>query len=663
MRTLSATLLAAMAERVRRPALTLTVERRFGGVALLDWTLLGQGHEAPGPVALAQLTNGAIVRARIVPGTGQVFVQSIPSPGAGAPWTRWPVVLRAGGDGAARAIALWTTSGGVAAVRALADGRVIVAESIDGGTTWSGAVTLATTAPPPAAVAGAAKPDGTTLVIWDTGSSLRYRVRTGGVWGAEGEAASLGGACTGLAAHHRDDFAVLVAGRDAAGDSYLWQAFYGDGGPYPAGTWSGLDPILPAGAGSAVQYADPTLAFADTYRFFYREASTNTPPRQRVYWSHHQPGEDIVSGWWRDPAPFAADTPYGPALAYTTGDHAYLAMYNAVWRAAIVPEIHDLSADLRRVVASYRLFGGWATIDLANDGGRYPHPDAAAGAPVAIGAQLALSLGYQTAAGAETSAFPPLWVTATEYRSDRPNRADFVLTAEDAWWILGRWTARRSFAWAVGERNVYQLLAFLFARAGLPFTTENASADLADLAPAFTIHPGDTGMQVARRLLALVPDYLRMRATGAVAGDLAPAGSPLAAWGAGVPLLAARFRSAVRHFNQIQLYGDGVTGEAFDFAEIGRVINRLHQVHDRNVTTIDLAASRAAAYLRDETLQATTDTITIPVHPGLEILDPVAVTDARAGLTDAPRRVLGLALTYDPARGRYDEEITLGQGE
>jgi hypothetical protein len=53
--------------------------------------------------------------------------------------------------------------------------------------------------------------------------------------------------------------------------------------------------------------------------------------------------------------------------------------------------------------------------------------------------------------------------------------------------------------------------------------------------------------------------------------------------------------------------------------------------------------------------------ITVPVNCGQELYDVVSVTDARAGLDTAPRRVAGISLRYSRAdKAVYRMRLRLG---
>jgi len=72
-------------------------------------------------------------------------------------------------------------------------------------------------------------------------------------------------------------------------------------------------------------------------------------------------------------------------------------------------------------------------------------------------------------------------------------------------------------------------------------------------------------------------------------------------------------------------------------------------VSDLNLTTVAEAEDRAQALLRQAAVSSPAGEIVVPVNCGQELYDVVSVTDARAGLAAAPRRVSGMSLRYSRA--------------
>ena len=101
--------------------------------------------------------------------------------------------------------------------------------------------------------------------------------------------------------------------------------------------------------------------------------------------------------------------------------------------------------------------------------------------------------------------------------------------------------------------------------------------------------------------------------------------------------------------------------ESFDWPEINDNFDRLVQVHDLNLDSLSKVQQRAEAELRQAQIAATGGEITVPLNCGQELYDVVDITDARAGLNQAKRRVLGLTWHYLPARGLYEQRLLLGE--
>ncbi|HEU5320421.1 MAG TPA: hypothetical protein VFX28_06445, partial [Methylomirabilota bacterium] len=275
------------------------------------------------------------------------------------------------------------------------------------------------------------------------------------------------------------------------------------------------------------------------------------------------------------------------------------------------------------------------------------------------GSEVRVSPGYVTSSGAQVSVGPAYWVDGVELTSGG-GEAAAVVHASDAWGLLGAWRARRQYVWSAGARNVFGILQFLFARAGLELSSLGASSESANLYPAFTVHPDDSGLVAARRLLAMLPDVVFFR------GEFGFLKEPLAteaaayAYGTDHELLRGRYEAEAMAANRAQVFGSGVFSERLDWPSVEGVYDRLEQVLDVNVTTAAQADDRGDAVLRKAALEASDGEIAVPVNCGQELYDVIEVTDALAGLSAAKRRVLGLELRYSVASGAYEQRLRLG---
>jgi hypothetical protein len=208
---------------------------------------------------------------------------------------------------------------------------------------------------------------------------------------------------------------------------------------------------------------------------------------------------------------------------------------------------------------------------------------------------------------------------------------------------------------------VFGILQFLFARAGLEFSSVGGSSESANLYPAFTVHPGESGLTAVRRLLALLPDVIYLRGEFGFLKE--PLASEAVAYSYGVDhaLLRGRYVASVAETNRAQVFGDGVFAERLDWPGVEAAYDRLAQVHDLNLTTVAQAEDRGDAVLRKAALTAEDGEIAAPVNCGQELYDVVEVTDAGAGLSAAKRRVLGIELRYATgASPAYEQRLGLG---
>jgi hypothetical protein len=327
-----------------------------------------------------------------------------------------------------------------------------------------------------------------------------------------------------------------------------------------------------------------------------------------------------------------------------------------VWSASLAGTALDVTADVLEASIDDRPLDGRCRIVLRNDGGRY----FTLPAQIKTGAELRVSPGYVTSSGPQVSDGPAYWIDGIERRS-AGGEATLVLGARDGWSLLAEWRARRQYAWAVGERNVFGILQFLFSRAGLEFSSSGSSATAANLYPAFTVHPGDSGLTAVRRLLEMAPDVIFLRGEFAFLTEPPASEATDYAYGVDHSLLAGRYSDERAAFNRAQVLGNAVFGERFDWAGVQSVYDDLRQTHDRNLTSVALAESRADAILRESVLGAMSGEIVVPVNCGQELYDVIEVTDAGAGLSAARRRVAGIALRYaTEERPVYQQRIALG---
>jgi hypothetical protein len=121
-----------------------------------------------------------------------------------------------------------------------------------------------------------------------------------------------------------------------------------------------------------------------------------------------------------------------------------------------------------------------------------------------------------------------------------------------------------------------------------------------------------------------------------------------------------RAASGGRAPSRVQVVGTGVLADAFDWTRIDFLTDHLEQRRDGGLTSGGQAGDRAAALLRKEGALAAHSEVLAPVNCGQELYDLVSVTEPRAGLNGAVRRVAGWRIVYERhRRGRYEQTLAL----
>lgn len=658
MRNLDSALLAAQKSSSAVPYVQVQIRGQIGGVARLSWERLYSGTEADYFHAVTMPGDGSLIRARVDPSTAQLLIQRVASPGPGSNFASWSALASVSLNAA---IALASSGASVLLFYVNTDGVTVkVRASSDYGQSFGTAVTVATASGAVTALAGELKSNGTALVFYSVGGVVFRVKRSGGSWGAATAWSNSVAGVTGLACYYDLDFDVVVTGTDSNGAAKVWTAVYGDGFNQPLDTWSALAELTRADAGSNVTFRAPCLHRADLLRLFFVEKYTGSQAYARPVWTHVSIFGDFAANAWREPVPFDTSAEYGMAMTHSPS-YAWLSSPAGVWRAPLSAAALDVSEDVLELREDVAPFDGLVRIVLRNDDGRYSDLTAGANSVVGLSAQVNVSPGFVTSQGICVSIGPRYWLEGWEYDC-RDGASTFTLLARDGWWLLRHWRARRQYAWNAGDSNVFQILSFIFARAGLESGSLSSSPALTSLKPSFAIHPGEDGLTSVRRLLGMVPDVVRM--TGETALILNPLAGDAStyAYGTGHAVLSGRYGVPDREVNRVQVFGRGVMVDAFDWPSVNVTYDRLLQVQDLNLTTAADAQSRSDALLREATMASRAEEIVVPANCGQELYDVVTVTDARAGLNAASRRVTGLSLRYSrsSADPTYAMRLRLG---
>jgi hypothetical protein len=630
------------------------LEDMDGRLPRLRFSRVYTGSEAANYAAVAVAGDGSLIRARIDAGT--LYTQCVTSPGAGSTFTSW---TSQGSVSTSGAVALAVHSSDVYLFFVHADTlQVQVRVSTDNGATYGGATTIATAASAVTYLAAAVNGSGDRVVFWTVGAAVWRSRYTAGAWGAATAWTKTVASLTGIAATWAADFYLVITGTESTTtDAKCWAIIFGDGIDLAANTWGSFVTIASAVSGSTISFHQPALVVAGSaYRAWFIEKRTGSVASRRLQRAALDGLDAFSDDRWREPEAFgyAPANDFGVAAAFASSK-AWLSTPAGVWLATIdsIPDL-DASADVLAVDVRTEEYGADVQLTLRNEDGRYTSH-----AAVARGMRLALAPGHKTSAGAETAAAWWYWVEAVELVTGP--RPVVVLHCRDAWNRLERWRARRTFAWSA--TTVSTILHALLAKAGLRLSSDDASSAIGSLTPSFTLHPGESGLTAVRRLLAMVPDELRMDQATARIIEPETGDATDYAYGAGHAIVGGRYRDPGSAVNRARVVGaSNVVDDAYDQDEIDAVGERTALAVDANLSSGTLVTNRAAYLLRDAEVRERRDELqTFGVNCGQELYDVVEVTDAQAGLSAAKRRVLGLRWRYETSpRPRYDMTLYLG---
>jgi hypothetical protein len=665
MRQLSSTLLAAQEQATHVPYVKVEASNKHTGVVNLRWLRLYAGSEDDYYHALTMPGDGSLIRVRVTPPSDsrKLYRQRVANPSPQSDFSQWvytnqyDVVIVAGCSLGAEVSIFWIKS----------DRKLYQLKSTDYGANWGSPQLLTYT--PTTAINGIAayyKPSGDIGLFFADQATLYVMKRIDGSWGDKVAWDKSTGDLSGVATVYDGDWNLFVTGKDSDDNFKLWSLVYGDGGNVAAGTWSGLKEFASAPSDGSFEYRTAFMDKPDVHRCFFVEKFSGNKSYDRPCWSHSVPETKFIDNLWHEPIPFNLSCQYGLAIAHHS-DYCWLSTPYGVWRAKLTPQSLDLTADvlsLRQELTSTR---GSLTVELRNDDGRYAAPGEEDLSVLDIGCQVEFSPGYVTTQGNETSSGLAFTLDSYEHVS-AGGKASLMLYASDGWSLIENWRARHQFRWnkQSEEMSVKQLLAFVLARVGLKLEVKSQSSVLTGYYPDFTINPNNTGDTLISRLLSFVPDVLFIEgSTVYVVNPLSSDGSDYP-YGSSHPIVEGRYRAEAWGLNRIQVEGydpaqdEAIVADSFAWEQIDQLYDRLRQVEDKNLDTVAKAEQRGEAYLRQAEIESVNGSILTPVNCGQQIYDVIDITDSRAGLEAAKRRVIALTLVYNPRRGEYQQRLLLG---
>lgn len=667
MRTLTSTLTAAQKSPSRTPVIKLEAHNKIAGVERLNFTRLYTGTETESHHGAAIAGNGSLCRAKLQSGT--IRLQTVTTPGPGSTFTTWTD----SGYATTYPFAMSSWSGEVAIFYIKTPGAEIRRLlSIDNGSSYADELIKTT----PVALSGtsrvaAAFGQGDNVMVFfitGTNSYVYWTSWDGAAWTAWQYAPVTGAAgVSEIAACGRNDYSLFplaLVGWDTASVNKLWTSQFDYAG-------TALNPaieVVTSPYGSSYTFKEPYLIETDGKpRLWFVEQYAGVTAYERVFHTFTLPyDEDTNMLITAEPEPFNDTCSYGLAPAVAT-DYVWLCRNGGIWRAPLTLAPVNLSADILKLKADEDTHSGEIVVELRNDDGRYATPGTGALAALHLGSELRLALGYYSAAGGSEYSWANYYQVEEIAYLSAGGKATVQLTGRLAKDRLEKWTARRMYRWngpACPAAPAYDILIQIFARCGLQLDVLSVSATAANFCPDFTIYPGQSGASAAGQILKMLPDVVRSKLEKCEMLNPQASDASTYAYGVAHAIFEARYAEKADQVNRVRAEGrntgNPVVEESYDWASIANVSDRYQYVFDLNVNTAAKGTERGAAYLADQALLAQGGTLQAPVNCGQELYDVVDVTDSRAGLSAAIRRVMALRVSYDAAKNVYALHLALG---
>jgi hypothetical protein len=665
MRILSATLLAAQQAASLTPAVKIEVKNKMTGVTRLNWERLYQGSEDEYYHGMTAAGDGSLVRTRItLPADGRkLYRQRTVNPGSQSDFSTWTYANQYN----CLAVAPAACGSEVSIFWINSNRELRRLKSTNYGASWLTPELLDYT--PSTDVHGLAavyKPNGDLAVFFTDQMSVWVKKCAGGNWQTTSGWDKITGYLSSVSTVYDGDWNLMLTGQDANGNYKVWSLIYGDGGNVPAGVWSSLQELAAAPAGGNFEYVSVFLDKPDVYRAGYVEKFSGVQSYNRPFFSYSIPETGFSDNLWCEPSPFNLACEYGLAMAHA-GSYGWLSTANGVWRTSLAETSLDITADVLEVKYETLPEEGRLLVTLRNDDGKYQSPGAGSLSILNTGSQLEFNPGYVTAMGNETSSGPVFWLDSWEHGSSG-GKSSLMLYGIDGWYLLKNWRAGHQFRWNKdsNEMSVKQILAFVLGRVGLRLEAQSESAVVTGFYPDFTIHPDDRGDLIVQRLLSFIPDTIFIEGLRVFLVNPQSTDSPVYAYGQAHLISQGKYHSGSWQTNQVRIEGlDPGSGEpiitdVFSWEQMAFFHDRTKQITDRNIGSVAAGQSLAGAYLRKAEIESTSGLISTPVNCGQQLYDVIEITDLRAGLCAAKKRVMGITVSYLPERGEYEQKLLLG---
>jgi len=678
MRSISSTLAeASRLAPVSTPAVKVEITNRVWGIMNLRWETLYEGTEPDYFHGATIPGDGSLLRIRIEPNADptlrKIWFQRVTSPAPGSDFSIW-TEFDPGNWGFDAKITSFNNTvnafhiGGDAALNP----RIIYERiSTDAGATWGAWASIYTHTSDIAHLATCYKGNGDMLLLFADTAGTVYSMKkpAGGTWTSPTAWTNSLSKVNGLSVFHSGDWNVAITGDDPAGEKGIWTCLLGDGYSAAVDTWTSLAPIIIRGATEPYEYHAPSASDPDVFRIFFMEKFTLTEAQNRLYWSYSPATAEWISNLWREPVPFNLQRSYGLAMTYHDA-YVWLTCPDRVYRAPLSFTSWDISDDVIEIKKSAK---GWLyresdTIILNNTDGKYNAFDK-------MGHEVLISWGYYTAAGVEYSAGPGYWITSWEHSSyfgvrglararDYPFPT-LTIKCSTGWDILSRWRARLEYSWAAGEKNIFKLLTWIFARVGLELSAFSNSDSMVNFYPAFTIKKGSRGRTAVKKLLSWVRDKLLFRGHYGYIVDLLTTDAVDVTYHSTYDkaqyIYKGKYLSYSPDPNIAEVWDTDLMVERYDWDSIKDVYDRRKVITEPAYPSTTPMIQRAEDEIRMGTYFApTTNWLIATLHPGLELYDVIEITDEGANVSAMKKRVIGLDCHYRKLKNLYTQKIYLG---
>lgn len=658
MRSVSAPLIAAAKAPAALPYVEVQLRDRYLGVPNLRWDRWYTGSEAEGPCLCAVPSDGSLVRARIDPGGGRLYLNRVASPNAGSTYSSWT-----NHDAASATPRLGLSAHTSRVLAAWYDGANIrFSDSSDSGATWSAAATAALVGAGVTAITCAMRlSDGTAAILYAVGTTVYAMTRSGtGAWGAAtGWSVTSFASINGLSAMATADYDIVVSGALTAGlgsHSVVYAYRLGAGVVVSSGTWTAATEVSTASASTGVTLRTLSMNVCVTPRIQLHEEYSGGlyGPTQS---SSGLADSDFDPPLPADPRALDYSQQYGLGFA-ASSTRAFWTSARGVWSAAVPTTTYDLTEDVLSLEYSQDTTNvGRLRLTLRDEDGRYA--DSGATPPLHPLAELTVSPGYVTTSGALASLGPKYFVErVTRRRAD--GRAVAIVEATDAFGALATWRAPRQFAWAASSTTASLIAAFIAQRAGVDASTNWSTEASVNYSPAFTVPAGETALSAIRRLVADLPDELVPDLDRVVAIEPLTTDTSGYSYGTDHPIEELELTRERSRLGWARVVGPSIRSERTDATELWRGGPAVVEV-DKNLSVQARADARAATLFRQAANETARGYALARPFAGLEVGDAIDITDAQLGLISAKFRVRALRLRYDTGRApKYDLRAELG---